>query len=130
MIKNIAKDASNILFTGFITGSELQILFSNAKLFVLPSRHEGLSNALLEAISYGIEILASDIEANLQINLNKNNFFKMGDVEDLKSKMNCLLYAEITEKEKLRRMEMLKANFDWDETSKKMYALYKEIIQK
>lgn len=54
----------------------------------------------------------------------------MGDVEDLKSKMNCLLYAEITEKEKLRRMEMLKANFDWDETSKKMYALYKEIIQK
>lgn len=75
MIKNIAKDASNILFTGFITGSELQILFSNAKLFVLPSRHEGLSNALLEAISYGIEILASDIEANLQINLNKNNFF-------------------------------------------------------
>ncbi|MBW7899634.1 GDP-mannose-dependent alpha-(1-6)-phosphatidylinositol monomannoside mannosyltransferase [Candidatus Brocadiaceae bacterium B188] len=130
MIKNIAKDASNILFTGFITGSELQILFSNAKLFVLPSRHEGLSNALLEAISYGIEILASDIEANLQINLNKNNFFKMGDVEDLKSKMNCLLHAEITEKEKLRRMEMLKANFDWDETSKKMYALYKEIVQK
>lgn len=85
---------------------------------------------MLEAISYGIEILASDIEANLQINLNKNNFFKMGDVEDLKSKMNCLLHAEITEKEKLRRMEMLKANFDWDETSKKMYALYKEIVQK
>ncbi|GJQ22612.1 MAG: glycosyl transferase [Candidatus Brocadia sapporoensis] len=127
MIKNLAKDSSNILFTGFITGTELQILFSNAKLFVLPSRHEGLSNALLEAISYGIEILASNIEANLQINLNKNNFFKMGDVEDLKAKMLCLLNAEITEKEKSRRLEMLKTDFDWDETSKKMYKLYKEI---
>ncbi len=41
--------------------------YQKASLFVLPSRHEGMSNALLEAQSYGLPAVVSDISANCAI---------------------------------------------------------------
>jgi glycosyltransferase involved in cell wall biosynthesis len=38
--------------------------YQRAALFVLPSRHEGMSNALLEAQSWGLPAVVSDIPAN------------------------------------------------------------------
>ena len=46
---------------------ELAELFSNCRLFVLPSHTEGLSLALLEAMSCGGRCLVSDIPANTVI---------------------------------------------------------------
>ncbi len=127
MIKNLAKQSEDVILTGFITGRELQTLFSNAKLFVLPSKHEGLPHVLLEALSYGVEVLASDIEANMQVDLDKDNFFKQGNIEDLKRKMVRFLNTDITEEEKLRRFEILKRDYDWDEITKKTYKIYEEL---
>ncbi|MCI5210912.1 MAG: glycosyltransferase, partial [Candidatus Electrothrix sp. ATG2] len=41
--------------------------FASAELFVLPSRHEGMSNALLEAQSWGLPAVVSDISANVAV---------------------------------------------------------------
>lgn len=41
--------------------------FASAELFVLPSRHEGMSNALLEAQSWGLPAVVSDIPANIVV---------------------------------------------------------------
>lgn len=128
MIKDIAKNSTNIILTGFITGREIQTLFSNAKLFVLPSKHEGLPIALLEALSYGVEVLASNIDANMQIDIGENNFFEQGNIDDLKRRMLCFLNAKITEEEQKRRLEMLKKDYSWDEISTKIYKLYEELI--
>jgi glycosyltransferase involved in cell wall biosynthesis len=44
--------------------SDLGEWFRRAAVFVLPSRHEGMSNALLEAQSYGVPAVVSDIPGN------------------------------------------------------------------
>jgi len=129
MIKDHAKKSKNIILTGFITGKELQTLFLNAKLFVLPSKQEGFPIALLEALSYGVEVIVSDIEANLQINLDKNNFFRQGDVENLKEKISHFLNSDISEEERLRRFKLLEEDYNWDKIAIKTYGIYKELLQ-
>jgi len=60
-LKQLAKSDERIILTGFITGNDLHQVFSHAKMFVLPSYHEGLPIALLEALSYQLPVLVSDI---------------------------------------------------------------------
>lgn len=85
-LKTMAKD-NGVVLTGFIKGKKLHSLLSNTRCYVLPSSHEGLPIALLEAMSYHLPVIVSDIPANLEIGLDKDLYFKCGDIEDLALKL-------------------------------------------
>ena len=72
-LKAEAKESGAVL-TGFIRGRKLHSLLSNAACYVLPSSHEGLPIALLEAMSYKCKVLVSDIPANLEYDMTKYNW--------------------------------------------------------
>jgi glycosyltransferase involved in cell wall biosynthesis len=79
-LKKSAKSAG-IILTGFIKGEKLNQIYSHARMFIMPSYHEGLPIALLEAMSYSIPVLVSDIPANIEINLPESCYFQKGNVE-------------------------------------------------
>ena len=56
-----------VVLTGFIKGRKLHSLLTNCRCYCLPSSHEGLPIALLEAMSYGVKVIVSDIPANIQL---------------------------------------------------------------
>ena len=58
-------------------------LYSNCYAFVLPSEMEGLSNALLEALSYGNCIITSDIPENLEVIEDAGLSFRSTNVHSL-----------------------------------------------
>ena len=121
-LKQLAEDAGVVL-TGFIKGEKLNELFSNAELFVLPSFHEGLPISLLEAMSYDIDVLVSDIPANLEVNLPRDYYFKCGDWDDLAVKIE----------EKLSQSEHVKydlSRYNWDNIAEQTMETYKRVLYK
>src|SRR4030042_5038757 len=97
-LKDLAGENKNIIFTGNQTGSALAELYSNAYLFVQPSEAEGLSIALLEAMSYGKGVLVSDIEPNKEAISDLGLTFTSKSITDLNQKLQYLLnHPEIVE---------------------------------
>jgi glycosyltransferase involved in cell wall biosynthesis len=85
---NLRREAGqDVVFTGFVGHDTLRSLLESASLFVLPSYNEGLPIAALEAAALRVPVLLSDIEANRDLGLDGSNYFKVGDIDDLKNKL-------------------------------------------
>ncbi len=116
--------ASNVVLTGFKSGNELRSLFGNAKLFVLPSYHEGLPIALLEAMSYGLNVLVSNISANKIVGLDEEDYFRVSDIKDLQYKLNGKLASD----RYTNYISVIEEKYNWDKIAKKTISIYNDII--
>jgi glycosyltransferase involved in cell wall biosynthesis len=73
----------DIVLAGFRQGRGLRELFSHCGVFVLASSLEGHPIALLEALSYGVPVLASDLQENRALPIRPASLFPVGDVARL-----------------------------------------------
>ncbi len=128
-LKKLAAGDKRIVLTGFITGDKLQQVFRHARLFVLPSYHEGLPIALLEALSYELPVLVSDIPANLEVPLRKDRFFTCGDVNLLAEKLTTLFTAEDDPEEKKEIRQMLRNHYNWEIIAEQTITVYREAMK-
>jgi len=126
-LMELAKDDERIIFTDNQSGHILNELFANTYAFVQPSRYEGLSVALLEAMGWGLTCLVSDIEQNLEGIGTAGLSFKEGDVNDLQAKLEYLL-ANPAEVERLGQAakERVKTEYNWLLVAAQMETVYRE----
>ena len=121
-LKKLARD-NGVVLTGFIKGRKLHSLLSNCACYVLPSSHEGLPIALLEAMSYGARVIVSDIPANLEVGLDKDCYFPCADVNALSDRLSEVLQLPYTK----QKYDM--AKYDWDEIARQVMEVYKSLTQ-
>ena len=121
-LKSLAKE-SRVVLTGFISGEPLREVLTHARLFVLPSTHEGLPIALLEAMNFDLDVLASDILANKAVTaLRQESFFKSGDLESLKRGLLEKLAKEYIP------IKYDLTEYDWDKIALQVRDVYVEIL--
>jgi glycosyltransferase involved in cell wall biosynthesis len=117
--ESLRKEAGEaVVFTGFVGHDTLRGLLESASLFVLPSYNEGLPIAALEAAVLRVPILLSDIEPNRDLGLAAGNYFKVGNVDDLKEKL-----AEDHSRYRADPDSLLR-QYDWDTIGAETAKLY------
>jgi glycosyltransferase involved in cell wall biosynthesis len=130
-LQDISRGNPKIIFTGYVTGTEKEELLSNAMIFSLPSHIEGSPVVLLEAKSYGICSLVSDIPPHLEI-LHEGidgMLFNSDDLSDLTAKLKQLIDdPKRTETMGIQAQKALKHKPAWKDVAKKMLKVYQEIL--
>lgn len=120
-LHNLASDSAEIVFTGAVYGEDKAALLRNAFAFCLPSTVEGLSIALLEAMSYKLPVIASDIPANREV-LGDNAFYVRPENEDdLSSALSGVAQCEQTALEDYtqKNYSHLIAEYTWPKIAQK-----------
>ncbi len=121
-LKKQARDTDNVVLTGFIKGEKLNQVLTNAALFVLPSTHEGLPISLLEAMSYNLDVLVSDIPANRIPELEPGDFFTVDSIYELSNSLS----RKMKRPQHNRQYDL--TNYNWDTIAQQTLEVYKQVI--
>lgn len=127
-LHKLAEGNENIVFTGAIYGNEKDAILRNAYTFCIPSTIEGLSIVLLEAMSYKLPVIASDIDANRELLCNEAVWVRPENKTDISKALDfCINNKETIERFKIINYNKVEDNYTWDKVAQKYIRYLKNI---
>jgi glycosyltransferase involved in cell wall biosynthesis len=134
LLQSLAKELGiddRVFFLGWQSRPQLLKGYQKANLFLFPSRHEGMPNALLEAMASGLPVIASCISGNEELVIDGETGYLVPseDVESLQRALKKLLLdPALREKMGMASRQYVEANYSW-ETTAQQYALLLEKVK-
>lgn len=118
----------NVIFHGQKSKAELPQYYSQADLFLFPSRKEGMPNAVLEAMAYGLPIIMTPCQGSDEL-IGGNGF--VVTAADFGGKINELVKDQKARKEMGQKsLELVRDIFSWKSAADKYLKLFEEVIGK
>lgn len=105
----------------------LSKLYKKAKLFIFPSQYEGFGIPLVEAMSLGCPVLASDINIFREISENGINYFANNDKNSLTENLEYLLKNEKYLYSKITLAKKISGKYSWKNCANKTIEIYNKI---
>jgi glycosyltransferase involved in cell wall biosynthesis len=125
--KNIA---DRIVFKGWLDKDRLIRYYNKSNLFVFPSRHEGMPNAVLEAMASGLPVIATQIAGNEElIHPGKTGLLvPSGDVDALEKALRDLLPDPIRREQMgLAARVRVTKHYTWTQVARQYLSLFETI---
>jgi glycosyltransferase involved in cell wall biosynthesis len=121
---------NDIIFLGYISQKEKEILYSSGEAFIYPSYYEGFGFPPLEAMTYGLPVVCSNVsslpevvgEAALMINP-----FKPAEMAEA---LELILTDEKLRTDLINKGYERAKFFSWEETARQYLKLFKELNEK
>lgn len=130
MLQGLARKDPRVLMLGRRIGKELQQLISNAYAMIHPSRVEGLSVAVLEAMSHGKLVIMSDIKENLELVDHSGVAYPVGNRTALRDTIAWAISdTDMTVERGQRAREVVKRLYSWDSVVERTEALYSSLVR-
>jgi len=120
----LSRASDSVCFLGRQNPAELLQLYAQCGLFALPSSHEGLPIALLEAMSLGAPFVMSDIEPHTELQLPEECYFPLGDVGALAQRLQQLTDQSRKLPAWAAWAQWCKDNYDWNAVAEHTALLY------
>lgn len=125
-----ARDTPGVVVLGYQGGAALAELYSHAGVFVLPSSHEGQPIALLEASSYGLQSILSDIPAHRELGVAGARYFAVGDIATLHKYLAETLSAPAPTRLSAEEQARLLRTHDWDDIARRTLGVYSAALSR
>lgn len=121
----------HVSFLGWIPHSEMPTVYSRADVFVLPSAPEGLSVALIEAMSSGLAVVASDFPGNRDVTGTSSALLtRHGDSEGLRAAMKKLAQnPDLRSRLGTAGRQTVVENFSWDRVAQAQFELFRKCVE-
>ena len=84
---------------------------------------------MLEAISYGLPIIVSDIAGNRTVKLDEDRYFKPGDTKELCYKIKQYIHQPLTDREFLDQIRYISDSYDWRHVAIRTIEIYESICK-
>lgn len=119
-----------ISFIGWVSGEKKEELFLHKQIFALPSYNEGLPVSILEAASYGLPIVSTnvgDISSVVKDGIN-GYLIKPGDIQALSERILSLSDQQLWEKFSYESRKIAKEKFNIDLFYSKLLEVWKNTV--
>ncbi len=123
--------ADRVEFLGWQSRKQLLTCYRQANIFLFPSRHEGMPNAMLEAMASGLPVVASSIAGNEELVIDGKTgcLVTPEDIEALRDALKTLLAdAALRQQMGAASRRHVEDNYSWQATAQQ-YALLLEKVK-
>lgn len=124
--------SERIHFLGWQKAEQLKEQYCAADLFLFPSRHEGMPNAVLEAMASGLPVVATRIAGNeeLVVNGETGALVPTEDVDSLRESLRPLLVdAKMRERMGRASRQRVEQSFSWDRVAEQYQKILEESVR-
>lgn len=120
----------NMFFMGNIPNAGAYIRY--ADLFMLPSNYEGLPMVIIEALSQGVPVVASDVGGITELLDGRNGYAMINDANMMATKITEILSKSETERDLMSRcaIETYKSRFTVERMTDGYQKIYSSILRK
>lgn len=128
-LRALAADHRDIIFTGWLSGTELHELYANTACLVHPSENEGLPLTVLQAMSYARPVLVSDIPEHQEIVRDRQFLFRNTDATSLAEKIVRLLTnPTLLQSAGTASQTLVNQEYHWDKISAVILEQYEQLL--
>jgi glycosyltransferase involved in cell wall biosynthesis len=116
----------NITFYGHVLGEDLNHLYKKSTLFILPSESEGMPMTIIEAMSYGIPVIASNTGCIPEMIPVKDFVLEENSPKEIKKKIEDFISLSPIEQEVISKQffHFYLEHFTWKKVINKYLSLF------
>lgn len=122
-------DSLNVHHVGYVDSEDLAALFRHAHAFIMPSLYEGFGLPLVEAMSCGCPVIASDRGSLPEVAGAGAQCFDPFDIKGMANALCALLRNPEELQQKRSNALRRAADFSWDKAAQETISVYDHVIQ-
>ena len=122
---------NQVIFTGYVSDRDLPALYQGSQCLVLVSLYEGFGLPVLEAMSLGVPVVASNVSSLPEIVGEAGVLVDQESVEDIAQGIKKVLSFSLGERKKIIEKGLEQAKkFSWEKCAKETLKVLMEVANK
>jgi len=130
-LKNYAKDlglSKKIFFLGFVPDEDMPLIYKNALAYIFPSLKEGFGLPVLEAMSFGLPVVCSNLSSLPEIAGEAALYFNPYREDEIAEKIYLLISNEQLRQKLIERGKERIKKFNWRDCAENTLNIYKSLL--